>query len=105
MSQQLNNDQFYQKFGNHSGWVAGWGMWDIKDNIKIKDFYFPEILQMVKLDIFNSKNIIQESMLGTSVGLNPVRDPCLGDSGETFTLKQVGNFFLRQAHTNTCYHP
>ena len=60
-------------------------MWDIKDNSStLDDSYFPEILQMVKLDVFNSKNIIQETMFGTHIGLNPLRDGCSGDSGQTF---------------------
>ena len=86
MSQQLTNDQFYQKFGNLRGWAAGWGVWRIKkDNIsRTKDYWQPKKLQMVKLDIINNKTIVQDTMFGNHVGQNPLRDPCSGDSGKIF---------------------
>ena len=87
MSQQLTNDQFYQRFGNLRGWAAGWGVWRIKtDNTPSggRDWWQPKILQMVKLDVINNKTIAQDTMFGTHVGHNPVRSPCSGDSGKIF---------------------
>ena len=85
MSQQLNNDQFYQRFGNGTVWASGWGMWDIKDNNTRPTDLLPEILQMAKLELINSKIMTQDTMTGSFIGLNPLRDPCHGDSGEIFT--------------------
>ena len=87
MSQQLTNDQFYQRFGNLRGWAAGWGVWRVKpDNSTTmpKDWWQPKILQMVKLGVINNKTIVQDTMFGNHVGQNPLRDPCSGDSGKIF---------------------
>ena len=88
LSQQLTNDQFYQRFGNHRAWAAGWGMWRIKkDNFSSPDppadDFYPKILQMVELDIIikDYYYIMQDTIFGTHVGQNPLRDPCSGDSG------------------------
>ena len=86
LSQQLNNEQFYQRFGNLRTWAAGWGMWRIrKDNISRPDppadDFYPKILQMVQLDIRNKKDETHLAMFGTHVGQNPLQDPCSGDSG------------------------
>ena len=93
LSQQLTNDQFYQRFGNHRAWAAGWGMWRIKkDNFSSPDppadDFYPKILQMVELDIINNDYyyIMQDTIFGTHVGQDPLRDPCSGDSGRISTL-------------------
>ena len=100
MSQQLTNDQFYQKFGNSHVWAAGWGMWRVqKDNISRPDnYYTPTILQMVQLEIINNKTIIQDTMLGTKVGQNPLQDTCSGDSGEI-------KIYELTTHSSSKYNP
>ena len=61
-------------------------MWAVHDNSTTHpdDYFLPKKLQMVKLEIMNSKTMTQETMLGTWIGFNPLRDPCSGDSGEIF---------------------
>ena len=43
---------------------------------------------MVELDIINNDYyyIMQDTIFGTHVGQNPLRDPCSGDSGGILTL-------------------
>ena len=72
-------------------------MWDIKDNNTRPTDLLPEILQMAKLELINSKIMTQDTMTGSFIGLNPLRDPCHGDSGEIFTWKHILTFFRRQA--------